>query len=187
MRTTSHICRARRSDRDELRAVQEAAMRQLGAVCYEPEVIEAFIAQVGTMDDRLIEDGTYFVMLARGMIVGCGGWSVRKPGDAAHVAADSAPDSHPVATIRGVYVRPAWARQGIAQRIVAAVEADIMANGYHRAALSATLTSIPFCRHLGYRGGEPVVLQLQDGLRFVSLAMTKKLAQYQGLRLENAA
>ena len=187
MRTTAYICRARRSDRDELRAVQQAAMRQLGPVCYEPEVIEAFIAQVGTMDEQLIEDGTYFVMLTRGMIVGCGGWSVRTAGDTASTASVSASDLPPSATIRSVYVRPAWARQGIARRVMAAVEADIMAHGYDRVVLSATLTSIPFYRQLGYRGGEPVVLQLQGGLPFVSLNMTKELARYGRLRLEAAA
>ncbi len=163
-------------------------MRQLGPACYEPEVIEAFIAQVGTMDDRLIDDGTYFVMLARGMIVGCGGWSARTTGYDAHAgAADTAAVLHPVAKVRSIYVRPAWARQGVAQRVMAAVEADIMANGYNRASLDATLVGIPFYRQLGYRGGEPVVLQLQDGLRFVSLAMTKEFARHGRPQLDMAA
>lgn len=33
-------------------------MRRLGVEHYDEDVIEAFIAQIGTMDDTLLHDGT---------------------------------------------------------------------------------------------------------------------------------
>ena len=54
-----------------------------------------------------------------------------------------------------------WARRGIARRMMAAVEADIVAAGYDTAALTATLTGIPFYRQLGgYHGQEPAIIRL---------------------------
>lgn len=71
-------------DGPELRAMQALSFRNLGAPWYEPEVIESFLAAIGTMDDSLLEQGTSYAAVADGRIVGCGGWSDRTPGYAAH-------------------------------------------------------------------------------------------------------
>jgi ribosomal protein S18 acetylase RimI-like enzyme len=110
------------------------------------------------------------------MIVGCGGWSARTPQYAAHLAAGMQMSSTRDATVRSVYVHPQMARSGIARRVMAAVEADIVAACYPRASLTATLGGIPLYRKLGYRLGEPVVLSLDAGRVFVGLAMSKPLA-----------
>jgi hypothetical protein len=60
------IRRAGMRDRDALHAMQEASMRTLGSAYYDPELIEGFIARIDTMDDSLIEDGTYFVVESEG-------------------------------------------------------------------------------------------------------------------------
>ena len=58
------------ADRDELRSMQAKSFRELGAACYERNVIEAFISAIGTMDDSLLEQGTYYAAVAGGAIVG---------------------------------------------------------------------------------------------------------------------
>ena len=69
------IRRARMSDRNHLLAMQANSMRTLATHCYSREEVEAFIAFVGTMDDQLIDEGTYYVVEVGGRPVASGGWS----------------------------------------------------------------------------------------------------------------
>lgn len=171
------IRRSSPSDRDPLLALQHNSMRVLGRACYDDDVIETFIKEVGTLDERLIEDGTFFSALVGETLVGCGGWTLRTPSYASHMQPDAVRGLRPMVTIRSVFVDPAFARQGIARRIMAEIEADIVAAGYERASLGATLNAIPLYRMLGYRSGAPVVLRLPGDLTFVGLGMDKHLAR----------
>ncbi len=175
---TVDIRRARRADRDALRALQAASFRTLGAACYDEDVIETYITHVGLMDDALLDDGTYFAAFAAGLVVGCGGWSCRTPRYALHMPEDAgphAPQAQSAATVRSVFVHPAAARRGVARQVMARVEADVAAAGHDRASLGATLTGIPFYRRLGYRGSEPLVLPLPGDCHFVGVKMHKRL------------
>jgi GNAT superfamily N-acetyltransferase len=173
MSTEIQIGRAGPADRQELRDMQAHSFRTLAGAYYEDEVIEAFIA-MGTMDDSLLEDGTYYAARMQGRIVGCGGWSWRTPAYAARLAGP-APASVRNATVRSLYVHPDFARRGIASRLMAAIEMEIADSGYETAALTATLSGIPLYRRLAWRSGKPVVLDLPDGHTFVGLNMTKRL------------
>lgn len=159
------------ADLPALIEMQARSMRVLGRDHYAPAVIEGFIAQVGTMDAVLIEDGTYHVARQGGRIVASGGWSLRRPG-----YARAAEDDPPAPKIRSIFVDPSQARRGLGRRIMAHVEALAAAAGHERAELAATLMGIPFYAALGYRPGLPLVLELGGGLRFVGLAMSKALA-----------
>jgi GNAT superfamily N-acetyltransferase len=163
------------SDRQELRTMQARSFRTLGVPYYDREVIEAFIEGVGTMDDALIDDGTFFAARIRGIIAGCGGWSARTPGYAAHMHAPRAAPGVHKATVRSIFVHPDFARRGIAKAIMAAIEAEIMAANFTSASLTATLSGVPLYRHLGYSSGDAVTLKLRDGLVFVGIGMTKPL------------
>lgn len=179
MRPTLEIRRAMRGDRDALHALQKRSLRVLGAAWYEPAVIEAFLAHVGTMDDARLDVGTFFAASRDGRLVGCGGWSMRRPNYAAQMqAADAAPSgAFAEATVRSIFVDPAFARNGIAREIMAVVEADILAAGFRRAVLTATLAGVPFYRRLGYRDGAAAVLGLPGGLQFFGVTMDKPLLQ----------
>ena len=131
------------ADRDELRAMQAQSFRELGAACYERSVIEAFISVIGTMDDSLLEQGTYYAAVAGGAIVGCGGWSDRTPGYAVHAVEASGRAQVGKATVRSIFVHPAWARRGIASTIMGLIEAEIAAAGFRTASLTATLSGVP--------------------------------------------
>jgi GNAT superfamily N-acetyltransferase len=157
--------------------MQAHSFRALGAPFYEPDVIEAYIAGIGTMDDALIDDGTYFVATASdGRIAGSGGWSRRTPTYAARVRGNALPAAVATATVRSIYVDPDFARRGIARAIMAAIESEIVAAGFGAASLMATLSGIPLYRRLGYRSGMPLVVNLAHGLAFVGLEMTKQVA-----------
>jgi GNAT superfamily N-acetyltransferase len=176
MGTRIEIQQAGGRDRDELRAMQAASFRILGGPFYDEDVVESFIADVGTMDDYLLDDGTYFKAVEDGRIVGSGGWSCRTPTYISRGAAEL-PTSHVArASVRSVFVHPDCARRGIARAIMARIETEIAAAGFATAALAATLSGIAFYRRLGYRSGQPLALRLPNELTFVALRMEKSIA-----------
>lgn len=166
---------AEAGDRDALRAMQALSLRVLAAPHYPAHAIEAFIDRIGTMDDDLIEDGTYHCVVWRGEIVGCGGWSTRRPSYSVHEAGPAAGPGARRATVRSVYVHPRWARRGLGRRVMDKIEADITAAGFPRAELTATLAGVPLYRRLGYREDRLVRLDLGRGVSFRGIAMWKPL------------
>lgn len=162
------------ADREAIVEMQAHSFRTLGRHHYGPEVIEAFILHVGTLDPHLIEDRTYFVIESDDVIMACGGWSVRRPVYATH-AANDAELAPRVPIVRAVYANALMARQGLGRRIMAEIEADILRAGYDRACLTATLSGLPLYRALGYSGDTPVVVNLPGGYPLVGIAMEKRL------------
>src|SRR5262245_42248134 len=79
MTTNPKTRTATRADRDALHALQHASMRALAASYYDEDVIEAFIDHVGTMDDALLDDGTYYTIHIGHTLAACGGWTLRAP------------------------------------------------------------------------------------------------------------
>jgi GNAT superfamily N-acetyltransferase len=156
--------------------MQVVSFRELGAPFYDEDIIEGFIGSVGTMDDALLDDGTYLVAVAEGRIVGSGGWSWRVPGYAVHANAAAASQGVRNAKARSLFVHPHYARRGIARMLMATIESEIAAAGFHTVMLAATLSGIPFYRRLGYRSGEPVTIALPNGRMLATLAMMKTLA-----------
>jgi len=177
------IRRATPGDCAALRALHALSIRSLAAACYDDDVIDAFITEVGTLDERLVTDGSYYAAFVNGRLAGCGGWTSRAPNYSRHLAERAPRQVEPA--VRSLYVHPDFARRGIARRLMSTIEADIAAAGHERATLSATLNAIAFYRRLGYRGGEPTVLRMRDGLLFVAIKMAKRLGSV--LALSRAA
>jgi len=163
------------SDLQELKDLQAHSFRVLGTPYYGSDVVEAFI-EVGTMDPALLDEGTYFVAVSAGRIVGCGGWCLRTPSYAAYIVG-AATSGGQTATVRSVYVHPLFARKGIARALMTAIEVEIAAAGLSAVSLAATLSGIPLYRRLGYRGEEPLILRLPTGHQIITLAMAKRLAR----------
>ncbi len=171
--STYVIRRARMRDRNHLRAMQADSMRTLAARCYLREEIEAFITYVGTMDDQLIDEGSYYVADVGGRIAASGGWS-RVRGNYLGGGDQPATDPH-AAKIRSVFVDPAWARHGFGRMLMQRAEAEAFAAGYDRVELNAMLSGIPFYRALGYAPLRPIALSMPDRLTFRGMTMGKRL------------
>ena len=174
MTTDFHIRRASRTDRDWLLALQEVSLHVLGRHSYDETAIGSFVAHGGIMDDRMIDDGTCFVALSGGTIVGCGGWSdsigkARVPAGALLL--------RPAPKLRSLFVHPTFTRKGIGSRLLRAVEHDMAAAGHDCATLAATLNSVGFFRALGYCGRKTVSLQLPDRRPFAVTCMTKRFGE----------
>ncbi|MCA1661939.1 MAG: GNAT family N-acetyltransferase [Novosphingobium sp.] len=130
------------------------AIEQLQAAYLTPAQIVASRESMG-LDTRLVEDGTYFVIEAGTLLVGCGGWSRRATlygGDHAAALRDDRlldPATEP-ARIRAMYTDPAHARRGVGRLVLALCEDAARAAGFARVELMATAAGEPLYRSCGY-------------------------------------
>ena len=151
-------------------ALMDAAIGELQKGYLDPAQIASSRAIMG-LDRQLIDDGTYFVIEAGGVVVGCGGWSRRATlygGD--HSAGRDAslldPATQP-AKVRAMYTSPSYTRRGVGRLILRLCEEAASAEGFHTLDLMSTLSGEPLYRAAGFEpvervedpaGGTPVPL-----------------------------
>jgi GNAT superfamily N-acetyltransferase len=166
---------ARLEELEPLLAMQQNSMRLLGEPYYTTEALEAALAEMGTMDPRLITDGTYLVAELDGRIAGSAGWTMRSPNYARLLcnALDPLPGTPGI--VRSVYVDPQLARRGIARQLMAAVEAKISESGAESAELMATLSGVPFYAVMGYEHVSDHTVMLGTRIEFPVRRMLRLL------------
>ena len=163
-----------------LEALIRRSVHGLQAEHYDAGQREAALGSVFGVDHRLIADGTYFVAQRGGALAGCGGWSFRAAMYGAHGPAESdGPRVNPrngPARVRAFFVDPDHARRGVGAALLAASEAAARAQGFTRAALSATLAGEPFYVAHGYVSLARGVAELPGGGELPIVHMEKVLA-----------
>jgi GNAT superfamily N-acetyltransferase len=154
------------------------SVRGLQAPWYSAAQMEAALGPVFGVDRQLICDGTYFVAEQDGRLIACGGWSRRRAvfgGDRARAGEDAALDpACDPARIRAFFVHPQWARRGLGRALLAACEAAIVAAGFRRAVLVATLAGEPLYAAGGYRVEERYDAPLPGGLALPVVRMGRR-------------
>lgn len=169
---------AQREDIPAIDAMHFLSVQALGAEDYSPAEIEAFIGHLGTYDKSLIDDGTYFVLVHGGRIVGSGGWSRHLPhaegeeDGSTQQAVSLAPTS---AKIRSIFVHPKYARLGLGSRLVRHAEAEALAAGFRLVELWATLTGVPLYRKLGYQEVGRFTIPVGNGTAVPAVHMARIL------------
>lgn len=153
-----------------LEAVMDAAIGELQLEFLSPEEVESSRAIMG-IDTQLVEDGTYYVVLAGEAVAGCGGWSRR----ATLYGGDHTPGRDPelldpavdAARVRAMYTHPAYARRGVGRLVLELCERFAEDEGFTRLELMGTLSGEPLYTAYGFevverltddRGGVPVPL-----------------------------
>jgi GNAT superfamily N-acetyltransferase len=168
---------ARLEDVTALTELIVASVRGLQSAEYSKKQIEGALGTVYGADRTMISDGTFFVLEAGPVIVGCGGWSRRRTAfgsDDSPVKDDAPldPETDP-AKIRGFFVHPSWSRQGLGTRILLACEEAARAAGFRRFELVSTLTGVPLYRNHGYIEVERVTLTLPNSEPYGAVRMEK--------------
>ncbi len=174
---TFTIRKAEIDDCTEIANLIALSARGLSAQDYTPEQIEGALQGAFGVDTQLIKDGTYFVVEAGGIVVGCGGWSRRKTlfGSDKRETRDPGeldPETDP-AKIRAFFVHPEWARKGIGKAILARCESEAKAAGFRSFELMATLSGVRLYAACGYSGTERVEYQLPSGKTIEFVPMKK--------------
>lgn len=142
------------ADDTALRHLMMLAIDELQASFLTPDQIVASRSFMG-LDQRLIEDGTYFIIERNGALAGCGGWSRRETPyghDATPGRNDRMldPASEP-ARIRAMYTHPDHARRGVGRHIITLCEQAARAEGFLALELSSTLAGAPLYRACGFQ------------------------------------
>jgi GNAT superfamily N-acetyltransferase len=173
------IRHARHAEIPAIRAMQEYSLLVLGGASYAPDVIAAFITEIGTMDDAVVQEGHYFVAVnTDGAILASGGWSRKPPGyDRAAISGVTDWNGADAATVRSVFVAPAAARRGLATAIMERIEQDAAAHGIGVLSMMATLSGLSLYARLGYQAEGEKTVALPGGLRFECITMSKTLAR----------
>ena len=152
--------------------------KTLQAPYYTQAQIEAALGPVFAVDRQLIDDGTYFVVETDGKIVGCGGWSRRnaqyggghpQPGE----KIGELNPMHDPARIRAFFVHPDFARRGIGRMLLAACEDALLAAGFQKAIMVATLAGEPLYASAGYHEIERFEVAAQADVKLIAVRMGK--------------
>ncbi|HXH80657.1 GNAT family N-acetyltransferase [Nocardioides sp.] len=136
-----------------LEAVMDAAIRELQQGFLSPAEIESSRAIMG-IDTQLIQDGTYYVVLAGEAVAGCGGWSRRAtlyggdhtPGRDAELLAPGVD----AARVRAMYTYPAHARRGVGRLILSLCQEAAKKEGFTRLELMGTMSGEPLYTAYGF-------------------------------------
>jgi len=163
-----------------LEQVIAESARKLGRPDYTDEQIEAALGSAFGVDSQLIRDGTYFVAeSADDGIVGCGGWSWRKTlfgsDRQAGRQSEALDPRYEAARIRAFFVRPEWARRGIARALLEKCEEEARLRGFQSLELLATLPGHRLYQALGYTGEARVTYPLGNDVTIDFIPMMKKL------------
>jgi len=178
---TSLVVRlATEQDIPSLKQLIPESARALSAGYYTDRQIESALVHVFGVDSQLISDGTYYVVVADDLIVGCGGWSKRKTlygGDQMKGEVDELLDpTQDAARIRAFFVRHRWARRGIGRRIIDACEVAAREEGFRSMELGATLPGEPLYAAMGYTVMTRFDIVMPDGERLPAAHMVKSFA-----------
>jgi GNAT superfamily N-acetyltransferase len=169
---------AREDDIKALEALIPLSVRTLQANHYSSAQMEAALGPVFGVDRQLIRDGTYFVVECGRDIVGCGGWSRRRSlygGDRARTEPDPLLDPQcDAARVRAFFVHPAWARRGIGRAIMMECERAILAAGFQKVEIVATLAGEPLYASFGYAVVERYEIAMNSGLMLPVVRMSKQ-------------
>jgi GNAT superfamily N-acetyltransferase len=164
--------RAESADIPAIREMQERSMRELGSPFYGPEQLQAFLEIISTMDDTVVAEGHYFIMLTpRGRVIASGGWLREPPG---YAQGETPLVTQGTAIVRSVFVDADLRRHGLGTQMMRLIEDDAAANGVDRLSLTATLSGVPLYVALGYIEMGRRVLGIGE-VSFESVLMERRL------------
>jgi GNAT superfamily N-acetyltransferase len=168
------------ADAAAIQSLMTASVQAIFPSFYDATQTASAIRYIGVLDATLVEDGTYFVVLAPdGGLAACGGWSRRDKlfnGEApsGQEARLLDPASEP-ARVRAMFVHSAWTRLGLGTRILDACAVAARAEGFTALALMATMPGVPLYRSWGFGDERPQELLMPDGVVMPGVAMGRAL------------
>jgi GNAT superfamily N-acetyltransferase len=179
----STLRHATRADIPSIERVMRRSMESLGLTTYDEQQVSSAVRYITQPDTQLIDDGTYYVVVADEQIVACGGWSGRAKLYSGSSDQETADKSRPLdpatepARIRAMFVHPDYARRGIGKAILEASEDAARESGFKRLELMALLPGVPLYEGAGYTTREASYVELPDGVRLETVLMEKSIEE----------
>jgi len=158
----------RAGDIAPLDALLARSYPRLLAKDYPPSVLVTAIPRIVKAQPNLVTCGTYFVALRNGVLLGGGGWTGGAPGTGVRGPSRLGHIRHFATDVDAV-------RQGVGRALMERVFETAVAAGVQTLACLSTRTAVPFYRGAGFRGDEEVEVQLDAGITFPAIRMSKAL------------
>jgi GNAT superfamily N-acetyltransferase len=172
---------ATEQDRPALEDLISRSVRGLMGEDYSALQLESALRHVFGVDAELLQDGTYFLIEAEGVLLAAGGWSRRRTlygGDHSVSGRVDGPLLDPTrdpARIRAFFVDPAHARRGLGHALFVACHDAARACGFTRLELAATLTGVRLYAREGFQPLERIEIAFPDGLKFPVIRMVRPI------------
>jgi len=135
---------------------------------YDVALLHQALPAMVRANPKLLASGTYYVARHQsGPVIGCGGWSVERPGTF-HIDPG-------VGHIRHFAVSPSWIGQGIGRRIYQACEKQARSNGVITFDVFASLNALCFYKLVGFNKIEEINVAMGPGINLPSVWMRRSI------------
>lgn len=134
------------------------------AAHYDAALLDRALLIMSKANPVLLNSGKYYVAeTSDGEIVGCGGWSLERPG-----TTDVVPDT---AHVRHFATDPRWTGRGVARMILSRCIRDAEAQDVQVIDAYSTLAAVDFYRTLGFVVIAPIDVPLAPAITLPSVHM----------------
>lgn len=170
---------ARHEDQQAISDLIRRATLALASEDYSPRQLEGALESVLALDEKLIDDGTYYVLEADGELAACGGWSSRETSLRGRaISGDRRLDpAREAAQLRAFFVEPTLARQGLASLLLKHCEQEARVAGFRALETGATMPGVRLYRSHGFRGALTLEHEMPNGEKLRLAPMHKSLTE----------
>ena len=131
---------------------------------YRDSVLTAALPAMTIAQPSLLQSGTYYLAeTIGGILVGCGGWSMERPGSGEVLAG--------LAHIRHFCVHPEWTRQGVGRALYTRCRDDAKNFGVTVFECCSSINGESFYAALGFERDRIVAGELPGGMALPSVRM----------------
>jgi N-acetylglutamate synthase-like GNAT family acetyltransferase len=160
---------ARPADSDAVGALLSASYSILLAAGYDSVALGRALPFLTRANPTLLACGTYYIAESKlGSLVGCGGWTIARPGSGEIIEGE--------AYIRHVATHPEWVGRGIGTSILARCFSEARQLSIRKLHCFSTLNAEPFYRASGFETIGPIDVQLGPSVTFPGVLMSRDLA-----------
>ena len=159
---------ATEEDAEAVGALLRASYPTLMAPSYDDTVLAPALELMTKANQSLLGSGTYYVAaLSTGRLVGCGGWTLERPG-----AGTVEPG---VGHVRHFAVHPHWARRGIGRAIFSSCERSALAAGVRSFECYSSLNAEQFYGALAFKRIREMDIRLSPHVALRAVLMRREL------------
>jgi N-acetylglutamate synthase-like GNAT family acetyltransferase len=157
------------SDSDVVSALLKASYSSLLTAHYSSDTLGSALPLMTRANPKLLASGTYYAAENEpGDLVGCGGWTVDRPGSGEFIEGE--------AHIRHFATHPGWVGRRVGASLLARCFSDARVLGIRKLHCFSTLTAEGFYRASGFETIGPIDVPVQPNLTFSCVLMICKLA-----------
>jgi N-acetylglutamate synthase-like GNAT family acetyltransferase len=157
------------TDSDAVSALLAASYSSLLADCYDSDVLARALPHMTKANLTLLACRTYYIAeRGSGNLVGCGDWTVAKPGSGEITEGE--------AHIRHFATHPECMRQGIGTALLTRCFRDVRSRGIRKLHCFSTLNAEQFYRASGFDTVGPIDVPMGPNLTFPCILMSREIA-----------